>query len=138
MWYAGEMKVNHCLITRHVQGVKHDAETEIFAAGLGLLLAVTAAAAETDRLVEQIGTGGHVLMIRHANAPGNQEPDHFRIGACSTQRNLDEQGRSRPGELASGFAARVSRRPGSTPASGVAASRRLRSWVSDRLPSCRP
>ena len=59
-----------------------------------LLLAVTAAAAEPDRLVEQIGTGGHVLMIRHANAPGNGDPDHFRIGDCATQRNLDDRGRS--------------------------------------------
>lgn len=64
-------------------------------AGLGLLLlAVTAAAAEPDRLVEQIGAGGHVLMIRHANAPGNGDPDHFRIGDCATQRNLDDRGRS--------------------------------------------
>ena len=59
-----------------------------------MLLVVTAAAAEPDRLVEQIGAGGHVLMIRHANAPGNGDPDHFRIGDCATQRNLDDQGRS--------------------------------------------
>jgi len=68
---------------------------KFLAAGLVLLLlAVTAAAAEPDRLVEQIGTGGHVLMIRHANAPGNGDPDHFRIGDCATQRNLDDRGRS--------------------------------------------
>ena len=68
---------------------------KLLTSGLGLLLlAVTAAAAEPDRLVEQIGTGGHVLMIRHANAPGNGDPDHFRIGDCATQRNLDDRGRS--------------------------------------------
>lgn len=66
----------------------------VIIAGLGLLIvAVGAAAAEPDRLVEAIKTGGHVLLIRHANAPGSGDPDHFRIGDCSTQRNLDDRGR---------------------------------------------
>jgi phosphohistidine phosphatase SixA len=46
-----------------------------------------------DDLVRQLKTGGHVLMIRHAYAPGTGDPDHFRIDDCTTQRNLDEQGR---------------------------------------------
>jgi phosphohistidine phosphatase SixA len=58
-----------------------------------VLLVVTAAAAETDRLAEQMKAGGHVLMIRHANAPGGGDPGNFRIGDCSTQRNLDDRGR---------------------------------------------
>jgi len=63
-------------------------------AGLGVVLLVaTATAAETDRLAKQMGTGGHVLMIRHANAPGSGDPGNFRIGDCSTQRNLDDRGR---------------------------------------------
>jgi phosphohistidine phosphatase SixA len=62
-------------------------------AGLGLLF-VSAAAAEPDGLVDQIGAGGHVLMIRHANAPGTGDPAHFRIGDCATQRNLDDRGRA--------------------------------------------
>jgi len=33
-------------------------------------------------------------MIRHALAPGTGDPDHFKIGDCATQRNLNEQGRS--------------------------------------------
>ena len=32
-------------------------------------------------------------MIRHALAPGGGDPANFRIGDCSTQRNLDERGR---------------------------------------------
>jgi phosphohistidine phosphatase SixA len=65
----------------------------LFTAGLVLLLAVVADAAEPDRLVSQIKAGGRVLMIRHANAPGNGDPAHFLIGDCSTQRNLDMEGR---------------------------------------------
>ena len=37
--------------------------------------------------------GGHILMIRHAFAPGSGDPANFRIGDCSTQRNLDDRGR---------------------------------------------
>ncbi len=37
--------------------------------------------------------GGHILMIRHALAPGSGDPADFKIGDCSTQRNLDDRGR---------------------------------------------
>jgi len=33
-------------------------------------------------------------MIRHALAPGSGDPANFRIGDCSTQRNLDDRGRN--------------------------------------------
>ena len=32
-------------------------------------------------------------MLRHAFAPGTGDPANFRIGDCSTQRNLDDRGR---------------------------------------------
>jgi phosphohistidine phosphatase SixA len=37
--------------------------------------------------------GGHILMIRHALAPGYGDPPNFKIGDCATQRNLDHRGR---------------------------------------------
>jgi phosphohistidine phosphatase SixA len=46
--------------------------------------------------------GAHVALIRHANAPGFDDPPGFTIGACDTQRNLDAVGRAqakRIGEL---------------------------------------
>ena len=39
-------------------------------------------------------SGGGVLMIRHANAPGSGDPENFKIDDCATQRNLDERGRA--------------------------------------------
>ena len=61
--------------------------------GVGLL-GHPAAAASLDRLIAQLKSGGHVLMIRHAYAPGTGDPEHFRIGDCATQRNLNDQGRA--------------------------------------------
>ncbi len=58
------------------------------------LLGDPAAAASPDRLIAQLKSGGHVLMIRHAYAPGTGDPEHFRIGDCATQRNLNDQGRA--------------------------------------------
>lgn len=36
---------------------------------------------------------GAIFLMRHAHAPGIGDPPEFRLGACATQRNLDEQGR---------------------------------------------
>jgi len=36
---------------------------------------------------------GYVLLIRHALAPGVGDPANFRLGDCSTQRNLSQEGR---------------------------------------------
>ena len=44
-------------------------------------------------MIESMKAGGHLLMIRHALAPGTGDPANFRIGDCSTQRNLDDRGR---------------------------------------------
>lgn len=38
--------------------------------------------------------GGHVLLMRHAaTVPGTGDPPNFRLGDCSTQRNLSDTGR---------------------------------------------
>lgn len=36
----------------------------------------------------------HVLLMRHAYAPGVGDPPGYRLDDCSTQRNLDDQGRA--------------------------------------------
>ena len=37
--------------------------------------------------------GGKIIFIRHANAPGNGDPNNFNLNDCSTQRNLNKEGR---------------------------------------------
>ena len=43
--------------------------------------------------IDRLTSGGHILLIRHALAPGNGDPPNFKIGDCTTQRNLDDSGR---------------------------------------------
>ena len=60
----------------------------------GLITLATAGADPCHaEMLERMKAGGHILMIRHALAPGTGDPAHFRIGDCSTQRNLDDRGR---------------------------------------------
>jgi len=58
-----------------------------------VLLAGVSASADQSEVVGRLKGGGHILMIRHALAPGSGDPSDLKIGDCSTQRNLDESGR---------------------------------------------
>jgi phosphohistidine phosphatase SixA len=37
--------------------------------------------------------GQHILLMRHADAPGFSDPSGYRLDQCSTQRNLGEFGK---------------------------------------------
>ena len=49
---------------------------------------------------------GTQALMRHAHAPGTGDPPSFRLGDCSTQRNLDEEGRNQAGRIGDAFRAR--------------------------------
>ena len=61
--------------------------------GLNGLATAVAVSAHAD-MIGKMKDGGHILMIRHALAPGTGDPANFRIGDCATQRNLDDRGRN--------------------------------------------
>ena len=42
---------------------------------------------------------GYVLLMRHALAPGIGDPANFKVSDCSTQRNLNEEGRQDAREI---------------------------------------
>ena len=44
-------------------------------------------------LFNQLEKGGKLIFIRHAYAPGGGDPDNFNLNDCSTQRNLNDDGR---------------------------------------------
>ena len=44
-------------------------------------------------LINQLEEGGKLIFIRHAYAPGNGDPNNFNLNDCSTQRNLNIDGR---------------------------------------------
>lgn len=58
-----------------------------------------------DEAWAALAKGGHVALIRHGNAPPGYggDPPGFRIGDCSTQRNLDDAGREQARALGEAF-----------------------------------
>jgi phosphohistidine phosphatase SixA len=48
---------------------------------------------------------GTVAVLRHANAPGTGDPPEFRLGDCSTQRNLSSKGREQARQIGAQFRA---------------------------------
>lgn len=62
------------------------------------LLLVTLLAAPVlsadERAWQALREGQAVLMLRHALAPGTGDPANFDIDECSTQRNLNDEGRA--------------------------------------------
>ncbi len=45
-------------------------------------------------LADDLKDGQHVLLMRHADAPGFGDPAGYQLDQCSTQRNLGEAGRA--------------------------------------------
>ena len=46
-----------------------------------------------EKLVNLLKDGNKLIFIRHAYAPGNGDPANFKLNDCSTQRNLNKEGR---------------------------------------------
>jgi len=49
--------------------------------------------------------GGAVIAFRHALAPGTFDPPGFKPGVCSTQRNLNDEGRAQARRIGEWFKA---------------------------------
>ena len=45
-----------------------------------------------DGLITKLQSGGNIVFIRHALAPGTGDPDNIDLNDCSTQRNLSKSG----------------------------------------------
>ena len=61
-----------------------------------LAFCITAEVASADDAADAwkaLRAGGHVALMRHADAPGGVgDPPGFRVDDCATQRNLSERG----------------------------------------------
>ena len=58
-----------------------------------LLFAQSKLAVAQSELANKLQDGTHVLLMRHADAPGYGDPKNYQISQCSTQRNLGDLGR---------------------------------------------
>ena len=63
------------------------------------LIACPASASEDAALWRALRSGEHIVLLRHAMAPGTGDPGHFVLGDCSTQRNLSAAGREQASRI---------------------------------------
>ncbi|MCX7304679.1 MAG: histidine phosphatase family protein [Hyphomicrobiales bacterium] len=69
------------------------------------LLAAQAQATEAGWAL--LRDGEHVVLLRHAMAPGAADPTNFDVEKCSTQRNLSDRGKQQARKIGALFAARA-------------------------------
>ena len=58
-----------------------------------LVITLCLSAAAVANLASPMTDGQHILLMRHADAPGFSDPAGHRLDQCSTQRNLGEFGK---------------------------------------------
>ena len=68
---------------------------------LFLILMLPGAAFANDW--EALDTPGAFAIMRHALAPGTGDPANLTVGDCSTQRNLNQQGRDQATRIGQAF-----------------------------------
>ena len=71
----------------------------------GLTWPLWPAAADDDEVARLLREGGAVIAFRHALAPGTFDPPGFKPGVCSTQRNLNDEGRAQARRMGEWFKA---------------------------------
>ena len=76
----------------------------LFALVTLMMLALPAGAARSDEgKAWSVLRGQAIVLFRHANAPGIGDPPDMRLGDCSTQRNLDADGRAQARRIGDAF-----------------------------------
>ncbi len=77
---------------------------QLMALGLSCSVALPARAdAGADAVAARLRAGRVVIAFRHALAPGTFDPPGFRLGQCSTQRNLNDAGRAQAQRIGAWF-----------------------------------
>lgn len=69
-------------------------------------LALTASSASAADAWSDLTQPGAIVLFRHATAPGIGDPAEFKLNVCTTQRNLNDQGRAEARKLGEQFRSR--------------------------------
>ena len=72
-------------------------------AAVGLCIVPAAVAPAADSVWDALRAPGSVVVLRHSYAPGGFDPPTARLDDCSTQRNLDANGRAQAARVGEAF-----------------------------------
>ena len=68
-----------------------------------VVCAVSVSPAQAESVWDALRAPGSVVVLRHSYAPGGFDPPDARLEDCSTQRNLDENGRAQARRVGEAF-----------------------------------
>jgi len=68
-----------------------------------VVCAVSVSAAQTQSVWDAVREPGSVVVLRHSYAPGGFDPPDAKLEDCSTQRNLDDNGRAQARRIGEAF-----------------------------------
>ena len=68
-----------------------------------IFLTCSVKASLNQNLIKTLEEGGKLIFIRHAYAPGSGDPKNFNLYDCSTQRNLNDEGRTQSKKIGNFF-----------------------------------
>lgn len=77
--------------------------TSLISVILILVVCITVAQGSEETAWSELISGKAVALIRHSLAPGIGDPPGFRLGVCSTQRNLSREGREQARRIGGHF-----------------------------------
>jgi broad specificity phosphatase PhoE len=68
-----------------------------------MVCAVSVSPAQAESVWDALRAPGSVVVLRHSYAPGAFDPPDAKLDDCSTQRNLDEEGRAQARRIGEAF-----------------------------------
>ncbi len=72
---------------------------------VGAVFTFNSAKADESALWDSLKSGDHIVLIRHALAPGFGDPGTVDLNDCATQRNLSDEGREQARNIGNLFRA---------------------------------
>lgn len=72
-------------------------------AAVVLYASTVATAAAAESIWDALRAPGSVVVLRHSYSPGTFDPPTARLDDCSTQRNLDDNGRAQARRVGEAF-----------------------------------
>ena len=90
-------------VIAHRRSPGHPRRRQLLSGSLALPLWALTGARASDTALALLRTGGVVVALRHALAPGTFDPPEFQLGDCRTQRNLNDAGRDQARRIGQWF-----------------------------------
>ena len=77
----------------------------VLTAALLVGMSLASGAEASDAVWETLRAPGSVVIVRHSYAPGGFDPPDSKLEDCTTQRNLDDNGRAQARKIGEAFRA---------------------------------